>query len=55
MNDVTLEQTEARNALMSALDRYNQVVLGVVDEGELVELREDQLEAIEILHMPCID
>lgn len=47
MSNTTIEQTDAENALKLALDRYNQIVLGISDEGDLVEQREEQLELIE--------
>lgn len=43
----TLEQTEALNALKVALDRYNLLCLGITDEGDAVEAREEQLDAID--------
>ena len=44
---MSFEQVDAENALKAALDRYNQIVLGLTDEGDLVEVREEQLELIE--------
>lgn len=45
---MSFEQVDAENALKLALDRYNQVCMGISDEGELVEVREEQLEMIEM-------
>ncbi|MCW2412918.1 MULTISPECIES: hypothetical protein [unclassified Sphingobium] len=42
----TLEQTDALNALKAALDRYNLLCLGITDEGDLVEAREEQIDAV---------
>ncbi len=48
MPDVTtLEQIEALNNLKVALDAYNMLVLGLVDEGDLVEAREEQVDAVD--------
>ena len=48
MPDVTtLEQIEALNNLKVALDAYNMLVLGLVDEGDLVEAREEHVDAVD--------
>ena len=43
---MTIEMTDAENDLKVALDRYNQLVLGITDEGDLVDAREMALEKI---------
>lgn len=45
---MTLEMIDAENDLKVALDRYNQICMGMSDEGMLVETREQQLEMIEM-------
>lgn len=48
VTDMSFEQVDAENALKAALDKFNMVCMGVSDEGELVEIRESQMEMIEM-------
>ena len=48
---MSFEMVDAENVLKAALDRYNQIVLGLTDEGDLVDAREMALEQIEMIGM----